>query len=231
MVNPWRATPSTFPFVLKDDEPFVRAHNENCSVRSPHQIDLRLPPQPFAGRLNAPVVVLLANPGKSAYDFRQQSSGPNLETIMRAIQSPRGTPFWPLTPQFEKTKAGEWWRRRTRELSNVFSEEGGEGFVAERFMSIELHGYHSKEWTSPLRNFPSQIHGFGLVEQAMDRGALIMIARCQRHWYESVPGLRQYRPKILHLNSQRSAYISKGNLGGRNFAIVVRALRDGRGST
>jgi len=225
-MNPWRSLPQSPPFVLDVDEPFVRAHNERFGARSPQHIDLRLPPQPFAGKLNAPVVVLLANPGRSVADFRQQSSGPRLEALVNAIQAPRGTPFWPLTPRFQKTKAGEWWLSRTRDLCAEPSKEDGIAFVAERLMSIELHGYHSQTWSAPLRNFPSQNYGFELVTKAMDRGALIVVARCQRYWYASAPGLRQYERQVKNLMSSRSAYLSRGNLG-RHFATVIRALEDG----
>ncbi len=219
MKNPWRALPESAPFVLKIDEPFVRAHNENLGVRSPHRLDLRLPPGPFAGQLDAPLVVLLANPGRSDHDFREQSHSPNLDVILKAIQAPRGRPFWPLTPKFENTRAGEWWSRRARELC----AEVGNDVVAERLLTIELHGYHSTVWSPPLRTFPSQAFCFELVEKAMVRGALIIVARCQKHWYASVPGLKHYKHQIAHLQSPRSAYLSRGNLG-RDFAKVVHAL-------
>jgi hypothetical protein len=207
--------------VLAEDLPFIKAMNATLRKSPDHQIRENLPPNPFAGPANAPVVLLLANPGFHEEDIAEQTTPEALPIILDAIRKPAGTPFWPLMPYFQGTRANLWWIPKTRDLA---SEVGGYASLSERIQSIELHGYHSVKWTAPLRNFPSQDYGFELVRRAMDRGALIIVCRAPRYWYSSVPGLMTYSRQVRGLASSRSVFLSRKNLGS-HYRTVVRALR------
>jgi hypothetical protein len=221
MENPWARVPHLAPFVLPDDEPYVAAFNGTLDEgNTAHYLDTKLPPGPFAGHLDAPVVILLANPGWDERDQAEQCGPDPLGAILKAITVDGGTPAWPLTDRFAHTAAGQWWRTRTRDLAEAM---GGFDFLAVRLLMIELHGYHSREWVAPLVTFPSQHFGFNLVHAAMDRGALIVVGRCSRYWHAAVPGLREYENKIGGLASSRSAHLSRGNLKDE-FDKVVAAL-------
>jgi hypothetical protein len=218
--NPWLGLGWSRPFVLPEDEPYIRELNRFRHRNEYHRIELNLPPTPFIGSTVAPVVILLANPGIGDGDRREQTSRVALEQIFAGFQKGRSAPFWPLLEDFADTNAGRWWTSKTRDLA---IEVGGRLELARKLQAIELHGYHSKKWAAPLVNFPSQGYGFELVRRAIERDALIIIGRAQSYWYSAVPELRRYPLHIQSLVSSRSAYLSRGNLG-RNYRKVIRAL-------
>lgn len=224
ITNPWRTVPESAPFILSEDAPYVEALNGTLRKDDrAHRIIDDLPPSPFAGLHKAPVVVLLANPGWSKSDRKEQCAPSALPTILDASRSVGGAPVWALGEQFKTTSAGRWWRSRTKDLEKV---AGGYEALSKQLLLVELHGYHSREWTSPLATFPSQWFGFQLVSDAMNRGAVIVITRCRRHWFAAVPGLQQYERCVGRLSSTRSAYLSRKNLG-KSFDVVVDTLRSG----
>ena len=71
----------------------------------------------------------------------------------------------------------------------------GVPIFARRLLRVELHGYHPREWVIPRVISPSQRYGFELVRAAMDRGAVIVVARCMRHWHAAVPDLGNMRTR------------------------------------
>ena len=161
-VNPWLELPSRGSFTLPADEPYVDAFNAALDQsNTKHRIIKEWPPGPFAGCFDAPVVVLLANPGWSETGLAEQCAPGALKPILEAITTPGGTPVWPLTECFADTEPGKWWRARTRDLA---VEVGGFGALACRLLMVELHGYHSREWLTPRIAFPSQRYGFELCE-------------------------------------------------------------------
>lgn len=232
--NPWKYLPQGADYVLPIDAPFVAAHNDNhlhsageeseskAQDRRDHLLQFHIPPVPFLGMFNAPVVLLLANPGYADSDVAYFDRVHDL--AIESAQSDAGTPIYPILSENEDEDYKGWWRLRTRELAQ---EVGGFDELAERLLVVELHGYHSKKWSAPLRNFPSQEFGFNLVRQAMDRDAIIIAARCQHHWFASVPGLRNYEYLIPALSSPRSAHLSRTNLKPENFERVVTKLKSG----
>ena len=236
--NPWKELPTSGEYVLPVDKPFVLAHNENQRLGSKkgdtkgqHEGDdrvlqLHLPPVPHLGLFDAPVVLLLANPGFANTDAEYFQRVHHLS--LESAQSETGTPVYPLLSGSDDARGEGWWRSRTKELGN---EIGGFDELAHRLLVVELHGYHSRKWSAPLRNFPSQEFGFNLVRQAMDRKAIIIAARCQQHWFASVPGLRGYGNLVAELSSSRSVHLSRKNLGDKNFARVVAKLKQGHSTT
>ena len=62
MKNPWGNIPTTAPFVLADDAPYVEAFDAICDRTdgNDHKLDTNFPPSPFAGLQNELLVVLLA---------------------------------------------------------------------------------------------------------------------------------------------------------------------------
>jgi hypothetical protein len=90
-------------------------------------------------------------------------------------------------------------------------------------LSVEFHGYHAASWRPIPVTLPSQRFGFWLVENAMERGATIVRARGEKVWEVAIPRLHGYR-RLVPTRSQRSAYVSRGNLGVDGFQKVLRAL-------
>jgi len=90
-------------------------------------------------------------------------------------------------------------------------------------LDVEFHGYHSVRWSALPVTLPSQWFGFCLVEQAMDRGAVIVLTRAAREWLVAVPGLASYR-KLVPTNSAQTASLGRGNLGPQGFSLVTDAI-------
>jgi hypothetical protein len=94
--------------------------------------------------------------------------------------------------------------------------------LALRVLSVEFHGYHSQDWAALPVTLPSQWFSFRLVEQAVERGATIVVLRGRRDWQVAVPSLRGYRNAFATKSVQASA-ISPRNLGQEGFDAVRRA--------
>lgn len=216
--NPWHDLPTDPPFVLPIDHAPVREFNEKAQLDK--RLDLDLIPQPFLGNRDAPLLILGANP-----NVRGGHAGGPVAAAIRANLSPdpNGHSLIGLLPEFADTPNAEWWRQGC--LPEVLGLGPAPQELADRILSIELHGYHSKAWRRPSTPFPSQRYGFWLVEQAMARGAVIVVLACRGHWETAVPGLSTYRHFVAKQNRRSRSYrISQGNLGHEGFREVLRAL-------
>jgi len=95
MENPWTALPEVAPYVLGMDREAVDRHNARAAA--PHRLQLDLMPEPFLGRKDAPVVVLLGNPGYSERDHIWHDR-PEFRAAIRETSRTSGrhthTPFW-----------------------------------------------------------------------------------------------------------------------------------------
>ena len=67
MGNPWCFLPEAQPFVLQADAAAVAAFNQKYAG-TPYELHTELPPEPFSGRLDAPVVLLNCYPNYSEND-------------------------------------------------------------------------------------------------------------------------------------------------------------------
>lgn len=217
-----------------DDDPTVRSNVEQ------YVLDTSLPPHPFGGFHDSPVLILLANPGVGGDDAR--SYDPRMtdrrRTLFNNLQQPFGEPFWAMTDLFKhyvdedfslnetkESNAYKWWREHTKTLVDAV----GGGFTLEdlayNVLAIEFHGYRSKSFMTPWVTFPSQYFGFHLVSQAMERGALIVVLRATRQWCAAVPGLIDYPNAVLGTSSTQAVHISTRNLGEEKFNRIVEVLR------
>jgi hypothetical protein len=67
--NPWgNLREQAGAYILKDDEAAIRSFNASLTPQDPRRIELHVLPEPFLGFHDAPVVVLLANPGSVVED-------------------------------------------------------------------------------------------------------------------------------------------------------------------
>ncbi len=64
--NPWLALPTQAPFVLPQDLPFLDVYSEENISSTAYR--LHLPPLPFQGSPDAPIVLLGLNPGHKEAD-------------------------------------------------------------------------------------------------------------------------------------------------------------------
>jgi hypothetical protein len=221
-VNPWLALPQAPAFVLESDRPYLDAYNHTLDEGDRlHRITFDLPPEPFLGLHNAPVVILSCNPAYSVGAVEQYEVPGFTEASMANLLTPGGTPIYPLQERFKDTAGGQWWRRRFKGLVG----DGTNGYeeLASLILSVEFHGYWSPNWNSIAVTLPSQPYGFGLVEAAVEREAVIILTRAKRHWMQAVPSLIGYE-NLVTTRSQRTAVISKGNLSEGGHAMVMKYL-------
>lgn len=85
MRNPWAGLGSSPPYVTAEDEPYIEAWNRLPAVAgSPFRLHLDLPPEPFVGPHDAPLVVLSANPSWAAGDAEIYQRPEQLNALPRS---------------------------------------------------------------------------------------------------------------------------------------------------
>jgi hypothetical protein len=203
---------------LRDDASLVEAFNSRADDR--HRFDVSLFPEPFFGLPTAPVVVLNLNPGWSPRDAETHAQAKfghmSRQSLVHQLHP---YPFLHLQPDGD-TPGSEWWRQRTRQLSNDVGFEA----VAHGLACVQYVGYHSKEYTQSSPRLPSQEYGFELVRQAMTRSAEIVVMRSFSSWLAAVPELAGYRH--LHRGANpRAPYLTPGNLKSSYDVIAQRLER------
>lgn len=214
--NPWRHLPNSGPYVLPDDRPFVEMFNHSATEST--RIHTELLPEPFFGRFDAPIVVLLLNPGFSAEDAAYHAQ-PKFRSRLRAsIQAESEFP-----PHFHLSRiavwpGGKWWLRSVGPLI----QEVGQDCVANNLLAIEYFPYHSLTFRHGQLRLPSQEFSFSLVGAAIDRKAKIICVRGASTWFGAVPQLATYN-RYSQVENPRSASLSKKNLS--SFGSVVASLR------
>lgn len=212
--NPWRSLPPE-EFVLREDLPFVLEFNRRA--REPEQLVLDLLPEPFFGRRDAPIVVLLLNPGVGKTEPQRQLRRDFAEALRADIGGDSPQNHFHLSTSL--TGPGKkWWLRACSELI----KEVGLAAVSANLLSIEFSPYHSVKFAHGLVRFPSQSFTFWLVEEAIRRNAVIVCLRGLKPWLGAVPALGSF--KNLHLpKSTRSGSLSSRNLD--RFGKLVKAIK------
>lgn len=213
--NPWVELPPSSPYVLGGDVAIVQRHNR--SARARHQFQLDLMPEPFLGRPDAPVLALLGNPGYSPADHEWHDRRDFREAMRENLEHRRTTYANPLlAPEFAQASGSLWWTARLRRLI----EQTSRRTVADNLLVMEALPYHSEDFRG-VAGIPSQAYTQGLLHDAIDRSAVIVMVRGP--WLKEEPGLASY-PRFLRTNSWQAAHLSPGNLGDEGFGLVLDAL-------
>lgn len=212
--NPWRALLPD-EFVLSEDLPFALEFNRRA--RGPEKLVLDLLPEPFFGRRDAPVVVLLLNPGVGKTD-KQQHLQQDFAAALRAdIAGDSPQDHFHLSTSLQGP-GKKWWLRACKDLIR----EVGLRAVSANLLSIEFSPYHSVKFAHGLVRFPSQSFSFWLVEESIRRNAVIVCMRGLRQWFGAVPALGSFNN--LHVpKSKRSGSLSSRNLD--RFEKLVEAIQ------
>lgn len=215
MENPWKVLPERPPYVLPSDEQAVAAFN--AAATEEHKNHVELPPEPFLGRADAPVVLLNLNPGFHERDYLTYEDPYALDIWRRNIlHEPLDFPFFLLDPRIEGATGAGWWRKKLKEPIGV----AGVKAVANTISCIEYFPYHSRKFRAMGRPLESQLYSFLLVNQAIDRNATIILMRSRRLWEYAGPRLKTY-PNRFALNN---VAISRNNCPD-GFPAIEGALR------
>jgi len=227
--NPWDGLSPTESLVLPSDRLAIEVYNERENAReNPREdrlIHSTLMPEPFFGPFDAPVVVLLLNPGVSEQDAQAHADPALRERLLANLR--RDTleewrqPHVHLAADLAYPGAA-WWRsvvgHLTREV--VDGVQLTPKRIAKRLLAVQFFPYHSREFHHGLLRLPSQDFGFALVRRAIARDALI-IMRGEKYWLGAVPELARHR-SVARLNAPINAALTPGNVG----ALAYQDLRE-----
>jgi len=220
MKNPWLYLSSKVPFVIPEDKPLLDLFNSRY-YGSDKEIMLDQLPSPYVGDPKAPIVLLNLNPG---YNKKEDDNELFLK-IVRAnlIHKFFDYSFCPLNPKLKGTSSGyEWWKRV---LAPLMRASGLNEFnISKKLFCVEYFPYHSIKYGYNGKTLPSQKYSQQLVESALNRGAIIIIMRGKKVWYDAIPQLAKYQKRVFILHSPQNVIISEKNLGKEAFDLVVNAL-------
>ena len=219
--NPWLGLPEQAPFVLPDDVPYLEDYSKNATDTA---YRLHLPPLPFQGRPDAPVVLLGLNPGYAESDEIWHNTPYFRETNFRNYRHDATLPYplFFLDPEIEggATEAGQrWWHRRLKHLRKQYDDR----LLAQAILSVQYAPYRSTSYKPTKQCLDSQSYGFALVKQAVERGALIIALRSVRLWQDAVGELKDYE-RFYQLSSPLNPVLSKQQLGEKGYQELIAEL-------
>ena len=212
--SPWHKIPTKPPFWLPCDEPYIRYFN--LTAKDSVRIKANAYPEPYFGNPEAPVVLLLLNPGGG------EASVDALTPLdVQASLRNQYTAGASMTRHFhlsaESVGAGQkWWTKVCRSLLTDVDRET----LQSKILSIEFSAYHSKSFGHSHLRLPSQRFSFNLVRHAIERKALVVCMRGERYWCSAVPELASY-DKFRRLKNPRAASVSPRNVGEYEELLAV----------
>jgi hypothetical protein len=208
MNNPWLDLEISKSMVHPDDKESVDFHNRNSKPK--YQFLLHLAPEPWIGRVNSPVVILLANPGATELDLRGKPQYKADQIIQKSFsnikQEEMDFPHFFFDPELDGTQGQRWYFKAFKSLLEEFSTK----HISQNVMTCEMAPYHSRNWKQPKKSLPTHNYTNYLVREAMQREAMILVHRAKRLWFEMIPELEKY-PKRYFPSSMQNASISLGN--------------------
>lgn len=223
MKNPWvhylqQRSGDTFHDL---DRKNIKAFNSAMAGRKNFLLADYLEPFPYLGNPKAPVLVLLANPGKSGKEARKSYKMPpdklrlsNGNLLHKGDDFPKRL-HSPDMPSLES----KWFKARTKRLVEDTSVE----VVSNNLFFVNFHAYHSKSWYPIPFTFETQRYSFWLVTKALDRGAIVLMSRNTIGWLTAVPALVSYKNRF-EFQSSRSVHISSNNLTSKTYRKIVARL-------
>jgi len=213
--NPWPQLPDRAPFVLDADRQWIDQHNQSVSEEFHYHTELY--PEPYAGRLDAPVVLLALNPGFSPGDAQVHASRTYQKLWWgNAEQTITDYPLFLIHPDLRHAPCFKWWTAKLRYLIDLF----GLATVARNILELQLYPYHSRAFRRRRGRLPSQDFTVDVVRRAMERNSVIILMRSRRIWEEYVPELASY-PHLLTVRNPRNPTFSEKNLPGIDRVVTV----------
>lgn len=242
MPDPWVVIREKSYYLLKSDKAFISKIYRDKKLKPEHKFHFKLLPEPFLGRVDAPIIILNLNPGYSECDRRWHRKQVFKElSLANLAHNAAEYPFYPLHPKIRCSPGGMWWSARFKPLinsltntNNKVSKEEAIKKIANGILCVEYFPYHSEKWRSfSIDNeMPSQSYSFKLVQAAISREnpPLILLLRNKKGWFENVQGLanmefneasnKQGRLHVLKKGT-RSTHISEKNFPNCYHKVVA----------
>ena len=220
MNNPWLNFPASADMVHPLDRASVDLYNSKAKPE--YKFLTHLAPEPWIGNLEAPLVVLLANPGATKDDMagitQKSADLINRLSILNLSHQITEYPHFFFDPRLEGTDGYKWYASRFAELIKETSAKN----MSQKVLSCELVPYHSFSWKKPKEMPPTQEYTNKIVNDAVERGAVILIGRGKSIWMENVPKLKGYS-RYFQPSSSQSAHVSRNNYKNA-FAEILKAV-------
>jgi hypothetical protein len=198
----------------------VEAFNRSRGATEERRLRLDVLPEPYIGRVDAPVVLLNVNPGYTPEDAQfTDNEGARDRWRRNVFHQSAAYPFYPLDPELAWAPTARWWTRRLGPLIAATDRAA----VANSLLCVEYFPYHSCRDPQFPGELPSQAYSFDLVERAIDRGATILVMRGVRGWRRRVTRLNDHARTVDTQNPQ-TASVSPGVFPGV-FDDIVQLLK------
>lgn len=222
MNNPWTAlTADHTDFVLDIDRAAISEYEQRRKVRCNPQYQLHpdLPPTPYLGDPEAPIVLLSRNPSFDPQDLSDYLRDDFRDAAILNLE--HASEFFTLGKRFSDTASyREYWHPKLGPLVRAVGRDA----VVRGVFCVQAFPYHALKYDYDV-GLPSQRYTEYLLRAAVRRGALVigmMNGKAFRdYWLSAAPELRG---SVRWVRSARSGTISRGNL--RRYVDIVSALRD-----
>jgi len=231
-MNPWTSldVAGSGPYVLPGDLPYVRAYNAAIALeatggkaRPPTHIVEELVPEPWLGRRDAPVCLLLLNPGVGAGDLAQHADAAFRTRLAAAIADDDAPHFhlaadtaWPVR---------RWWSAALASMCRTLRRTDAAD-LQNAVSALQLFPYHSPAFGHLGVRLPSQAATITRVHEHLERRTLL-IARSWPSWVGMVPELAApaHAHHVIRLRG-RGVRLHPNTLGdAAAFDRVVEAIR------
>ena len=214
--NPWLHLRTRDPFVLQEDAEAIEAFNRRA--RPETWIETNLLPIPFVGRIDAPVILLLLNPGVSDESYTVHRKAQFRRSRRECHrQDPVEYPNYYLDPKTEGPGV-KWWTRALRHLIH----RCGRQKVAQHVAALQYMPYRARAFSHSRLRLPSQQFTFQALRAAIRRKAVVFVCRGKKPWTTAVPALARYR-RAFDTTNPRQVVISRGCYA-EGFSAAVRAI-------
>jgi len=187
MQNPWLSLPceQSDDLTLPTDRPYLDAY-ASTNPKDTHRIHRYLLPEPFFGRFDAPVVLLLQNPGFSEGDIVYQNITEHTTALRRTYAGDQSH-FYLDRPSSCNAPGTRWWKKTA--CAHLLRDAPE---LKDKLLVLEFFPYHSEAFDHAHIRIPSQQFTFHLLRQAIERNALVVCARMWKPWICAVPELAKH---------------------------------------
>lgn len=219
--NPWLKLPKNSPYILPQDQSIIDDFNGRCRSEE-FKIVQEMYPEPFIGRVDAPIILLNLNPGFGGkQDLQVHRSDSKLSEVIKKNLSHSITdwPFYFLNPELSNTPGYLWWAKKLKSVINI----AGVKSTADNLLCIEFFPYHSSKFRQTRQVLPSQEYTRQLVYSAIRRDAIIIGMRAIKIWQAFIPELVNYH-SFFKLNSPQNVAVSPNNCK-IGFEMIIKELQ------
>ena len=203
----------TTKYIFPGDEQAIGRYNQDIKGNQDYELQLNLPPHPFAGNPYAPIWVINLNPGYNEEADKEDFENPDGDGWKWSIAQLKGEiscNYYLRLPDLGSKKKGacNWWKKYlvSQNICNGNIE------IADKFFSLDYFPYHSKKYKDPGKNFESTKLFKKIINWGIEREVLFLFMRNKKKFVSMFKDeIEQKKIKIMYALSQAS-WISYGNL-------------------